>query len=58
MEIQRDTADERQDRLDRMIKEFQDAKKRALVKRGVALWNRTEQKRALMAVPPPPDTIN
>ena len=41
-----------------MIKEFQDAKKRALVKRGVALWNRTEQKRALMAVPPPPDTIN
>jgi hypothetical protein len=43
MPIQRDTTDERQARLDKMIEEFRDAQKRVLLNRGIALWTRTER---------------
>jgi hypothetical protein len=58
MAIQRDTTEERQARLDKMITEFRDAQKRALLKRGVTLWNRTDQEQALTPAVPPPDRIN
>jgi hypothetical protein len=42
MANQRDNADEPQARLELMIEEFRTAEKRALLKRGITLWTRTE----------------
>jgi hypothetical protein len=43
MAIQRNDTDEREARLKLLIERFQDSEKRALVKRGVELWTRSEQ---------------
>ena len=42
MAIQRDDKDEREARMDILIERFQEAEKRALLKRGIALWTQTE----------------
>ena len=42
MAIQRDATEERQARLDALIEKLRAAEKRQLLKRGIALWNRTE----------------
>jgi hypothetical protein len=43
MAIQRNNTDEREARLTILIERFQDAEKRALLKRGIELWTRTER---------------
>ena len=43
MAIQRNNTDEREARLTMLIERFQDTEKRALLKRGIALWTRTER---------------
>jgi hypothetical protein len=45
MAIQRDDTDERQARLDLIVEQFQAAEKRSLLKRGIALWTRTDAQR-------------
>jgi len=45
MAIQRDNTDEREARLDTMIAQFRAEEQRALLKRGIALWTRTEAQR-------------
>jgi hypothetical protein len=42
MAIQRDATEERQARLDTLIEQLRAAEKRQLLKRGIALWTRTE----------------
>jgi hypothetical protein len=42
MAIDRTHADELEARLTLMMEEFRAAQKRALIKRGIGLWNRTE----------------
>jgi hypothetical protein len=42
MAIQRDDKDEREKRIDYLTEEFRAAEKRALLKRGIELWTRTE----------------
>lgn len=42
MAIDRDDRDERQARIEWMMNEFEEARRRQLVKRGIALWTRTE----------------
>jgi hypothetical protein len=42
MAIQRDNTDEREARLGMMIEQFRTAERAALLKRGIALWTRTE----------------
>ena len=54
----REHTGDRQARLDQMIDEFRAAQQRRLVKRGMALWNRTEaahQVTALVEPAPPED---
>ena len=56
---ERDTETERQARIDAMIAEFQAARQRRLVKRGIALWKRAEATQLAMAhAPPPPEKIH
>jgi hypothetical protein len=43
MAIQRNHSDEREARLTILIERFQDAEKRALLKRGIELWTRAER---------------
>jgi hypothetical protein len=42
MAIQRDQKDERDKRIDILTEQFRAAEKRALLKRGIELWTRTE----------------
>ena len=42
MAIQRDQKDEREQRIDILTEQFRAAEKRALLKRGIELWTRTE----------------
>lgn len=42
MAIQRNEKDEREKRLDILTEQFRAAEKRALLKRGIELWTRTE----------------
>ena len=42
MAIQRDQKDEREKRIDILTEQFRAAEKRALLKRGIELWTRTE----------------
>jgi hypothetical protein len=42
MAIQRNDKDEREARVDILIERFQEAEKRALLKRGITLWTQTE----------------
>ena len=42
MAIQRDEKDERDKRIDILTEQFRAAEKRALLKRGIELWTRTE----------------
>ena len=51
---ERDTEAERQARVDTMIAEFQSARQRRLVKRGIALWQRAEAAQLAMAHAPKP----
>jgi hypothetical protein len=53
MAIQRDNTDEREARLDMMIDQFRTAERAALLKRGIALWTRTEAQRAILRSLPP-----
>lgn len=41
----REDGDERLARLERMLNEAREARRRRLVKRGIELWNRTEKAR-------------
>ena len=60
MAIQRDDTDERQARLDSIIEQFRAAEKRALLKRGIALWTRTVAQRRMVRRDRslPPEKIN
>jgi hypothetical protein len=49
MAIDRNDADDRQARLDRMIEEFRAAQKRRLTQRGIALGNRAEATHQVMS---------
>ena len=50
MAMKRTDTDEPGARLLRMIEEFRVAKQRQLVRRGMALWNRTEAEHALAPI--------
>ena len=56
MAIQRDDTDEREKRIDIMVEQFRTAEKRALLKRGIQLWTRTE--RTVHEAPLPAAKIN
>ena len=43
MAIQRNDSDEREARLRLLVEQLQDKEKRALLKRGIELWTRTER---------------
>jgi hypothetical protein len=60
MAIQRDDRDEREARMDILIERFQEAEKRALLKRGIALWTQTEMVSGIpfLHAPLPPNKIN
>lgn len=60
MAMQRDDMDEREARLDMMIEQFHAAEKRALVKRGIALWTRAERQLSIVPFDAtlPPNKIN
>lgn len=60
MAIDRNDRDEREARLNALIEEFRAAQQRRLVKRGIALWNRTEAAHQAMAYvdPPPPEKVH
>jgi hypothetical protein len=60
MAIQRDDTDERQARLELIIEQSQAAEKRSLLKRGIALWTRTEAQRGMVRRDRslPPEKIN
>jgi len=53
MAMKRNDTDEPEARLVKMIEEFRFAKKRQLVRRGMALWNRTEAHHALAPIGEP-----
>ena len=52
MAIQRNHSDEREARLAILIERLQEAEKRALLKRGIELWTRTEG--VMLREPAPP----
>jgi hypothetical protein len=57
--INQDNEAERQLRVDAMIAEFEAARKRRLVKIGIALWKRAEAIQfARSFSPPPPEKIH
>jgi hypothetical protein len=60
MAIQRDDKDEREARMDILIKRFQEAEKRDLLERGIALWTQTEAQSGIpfLHAPLPPNKIN
>jgi hypothetical protein len=59
MAIEQNDIDALQARIDAMIAEFRAAQQRRLVKRGIALWHRTEAQQALAALAePPPAKLN
>jgi len=60
MSNDRNDSEERQAHLDAMVEEFQAARRRRLVKTGIALWNRTEATQQAMAcvAPTPPDKVH
>ena len=60
MAIQRDDTDERQARLELIIEQSQAAEKRSLLKRGIALWTRTEGQRRMVRRDRslPPEKVN
>ena len=47
MAIHNDNAEERQARLVLLVEQYRDTEQRRLLKRGIALWKRTEAERAL-----------
>ena len=57
---QRNDRDQREAPLDALIERFQEAEKRALLKRGIALWTQTEMQSGIpfLHVPLPPNKIN
>jgi hypothetical protein len=57
MAIQRNDRDERDTRMEILIERFQEAEKRALLKRGIELWTRAER-RITDSVPLPAAKIN
>jgi hypothetical protein len=60
MAIEQNDFEERQARIDAMVAEFRAAQKRRLVKRGIALWERTEadQRNLAAQAAPPPTKVN
>ena len=52
--INQDDEKARQQRIDTMIAEFEAARKRRLVKIGIALWKRAEALHFAQSFPPPP----
>jgi len=60
MNSDRNDSEERQARLDAMVEEFEAARRRRLVKIGIALWNHTEARQQAMAsvAPAPPDKVH
>jgi hypothetical protein len=61
MARQRENDDEREARLRTMMEQFRAAEKRALVKRGIALWTDTERQLDIVPVADatlPPNKIN
>jgi hypothetical protein len=57
MATERDDAAERLARLEKMIEEFRAARARRLVKRGIALWNRTVAEGEVAITPEPPPVL-
>jgi len=53
MAMKRNDTDEPEARLLKMIEEFRVAKQRQLVRRGMAMWNRTEAQHALGPIEQP-----
>jgi hypothetical protein len=60
MAIQRDDKDERETRLNTMIEQIRTAEQRALLKRGITLWTRTERQLGIVPFDAtlPPNRIN
>lgn len=60
MSTDRNDGDEFQARIQALIEEFRAAQQRLLVKRGIALWNRTEaaHQARTWGQPPPPERIH
>ena len=60
MAIQRDDKDERETRLNTMIEQIRTAEQRALLKRGITLWTRTERQLGIVPFDAtlPPNMIN
>ena len=60
MAIQRNDRDEREALVDALIERFEEAEKRALLKRGIALWTQTEAQLGIpfLRAPLPPNKIN
>ena len=53
-----DATSQRRAHLERMLEEFRAAQKRRLVKKGIALWNRTAAQMALGNEPPSSKKLN
>ena len=53
MAIQRNDTDERNARVEMLIERFQNAERRALLKRGIELWTRTERVQVHPTAPSP-----
>ena len=53
MAIQRNDTDEREARLDILIEQFQEEERRALLKRGITLWTRTERQMGIVSLDAP-----
>ena len=59
MVIGRDDLEEREARLRALMQRFQEAEKRALIKRGITLWTWAERQSGIRPeAVPPPDKIN
>ena len=60
MAIDRRDSEERCARIEAMMEQFRAAKRRRIVKRGIALWNRAEaaHQATMCAGPPPPEKVH
>ena len=58
MSTERTPAEEHQDRLERMMAEFRDARQRRLENQGIDRWNRSMTRPAALKAALPPGKLN